>query len=98
MEECGVGVCGTEEEGVVDKGVVAAEGLAVTQGFKGGGLRHDIGHVEDGGHASGCCCAGLCGEVAFVGEARLAGVDVGVDDAGEEEDCPGGGTAGRTYG
>ena len=72
-------------EGIVDEGVVCSPLLAVDQCFEGGGLRHHIGHVHNRGHTTRGRRMGLGGEVAFVGQAWLTGVDVVVDDAWEEE-------------
>ena len=75
-------VGGSEHESVVDGTLLGGQRLFVFEVGKGGGLRVSVGHVDDGGDTPGQGGIALGGEVGLGGEARVAEVDMGVDDAG----------------
>ena len=75
-------VGGTEHESVVDGTLISGQRLFVFEVGEGGGLRIGVGHVDDGGDTPGKRGSALGGEVGLGGEARVAEVDMGVDDAG----------------
>ena len=56
----------------------------VVEGGKGSGLRLGVGHVYHGSNAPGHGGAALGVEVGFVGEARVAEMHMGVDNAGQQ--------------
>ena len=54
------------------------------EGLTRGRGGHAVGHVEDGGDASGCGSLAFSVEVGLVGKSGVAEVNVVVDDAGED--------------
>jgi hypothetical protein len=56
-------------------------------GIHGGGDRVE-GHVDDGGRAPGQGGPGGGGEALPLGSARLVDVDMGIDEAGEDDQVP----------
>ena len=80
-ERLGVVVGCAEIEGVVDGAVFPSPLPFVLPGrFRRGG-GHGVGHFHIGGHAAVGCCTALAAYRRLVRHARLAKVDVLVDDA-----------------
>ena len=84
-DERQVGGCGSGEETVVDMALVRRAFKLVVEGFEGGGLGHGVGHVHHRCHATPGSGSGLALDVGFLGESRLAHVDVLVYHAGHNE-------------
>ena len=76
---------GAHHEGIVGcRGVLGARHF-VLPGSDGGGLRDGVGHVDEGGDATGYGGAALRGDSRFGFESGLAEVDVAVDSAGHQQ-------------
>ena len=80
-QQVGVVVGGAEEEGVVHVALRSGQPLLLVECFKGGGLRHGVGHIEVAGHSSSRRGAAFAVDVGFRREAGLAEVHMVVDDA-----------------
>ena len=80
----GVVVGGAEEEGVVGVGDVRGASHLVLPGLKRHRLGLGVGHIHEGGDASGHCGTALCLDVSLMGETRVAEVHLVVDDARQQ--------------
>lgn len=78
-------VGGAREESVVDVHLAPGYAVFLCHGCGTGGLGDGVGHIEDGGDASVGGCAALCLHVCFMGEPRVAKMDVGVYHSGNNE-------------
>ena len=84
VEFLGVFGGGTEEESVVHMAFGLCDFDFFLEGLTRGSGGHAVGHVEDGGDASGCGSLAFSVEVGLVGKSGVAEVNVVVDDAGED--------------
>ena len=81
VEEGHIGICGTEEERMVDVTFARGQGKLVVKRLQCRGLRHGVRHVENGGHATCRRRPALAFHVGLVCKAGLTEMHMVVDDA-----------------
>ena len=79
-----VAVGGAHEEAVVRRADLGRPVVFVLQQLLGQGLWDGVGHLHEGGDASGHGGAGFGGDLCFVGEAGFAEMNLVVDHARQE--------------
>ena len=67
----------------------------IVEGLDGGGLRHGVGHVEEGGDATCSGSTALALDVGLVGQAGLTEMHMAVNDARQDVAAVGGDTSGE---
>ena len=78
-------VRGTEEEGIVHVAPTLGQGISLGKQTERGGLRHNVRHIEHGGDAPSGSSPRLALHGGLVRKARVAHVDMLVDDAGKQK-------------
>ena len=81
LEQGRVIIGGAKEEGVVDMTAAGSPLKLIIECLERCSLRHGVGHLKIGGHATGGSSTALAIDVGLLGHPRLTEMHMGVDDA-----------------